>query len=144
MLLLRRLWCPLPLSASSCRCGRPLDPSAHHGAVSTRRGFGPEGVIHRERGSTRAQRGRGESDNKRARPGLGSATQSRGRQPPIGGGGSRLTPQWCLRCAGTDLRAGSAPPGMELQWSKPTHGNCAPIPNLPRLTRKGAFGGGGV
>ena len=45
LLLLRRLWCPLPLSASSCRCGRPLDPSGHHRAacphagVLGRRGF---------------------------------------------------------------------------------------------------------
>ena len=45
VLLLRRLWCPLPLSASSCRCGRPLDPSGHHRAacphagVLGRRGF---------------------------------------------------------------------------------------------------------
>ena len=33
MLLLRRLWCPLPLSASSCLSGRPLDPSGHHRAA---------------------------------------------------------------------------------------------------------------
>ena len=30
VLLLRRLWRPLPLSASACRCGRPLDDLGHH------------------------------------------------------------------------------------------------------------------
>ena len=48
ILLFRRLWCPLPLSASSCRCGRPLDPCGHHRAacphtgVLVRRGFSLE------------------------------------------------------------------------------------------------------
>ena len=45
VLLLRRLWCPLPLCVASCRCGRPLDPCGHHRAacphagVLGRRGF---------------------------------------------------------------------------------------------------------
>ena len=30
VLLLRRLWQPLPLSSSICRCGRPLDSRGHH------------------------------------------------------------------------------------------------------------------
>ena len=53
VLLLRRLWCPLPLSASSCRCGRPLDPSGHHRAacphagVLGRRGFSLESAAAR-------------------------------------------------------------------------------------------------
>ena len=33
VLLLRRLWLPLPLSSRSCRCGRPLDSSGHHRAA---------------------------------------------------------------------------------------------------------------
>ena len=45
VLLLRRLWLPLPCSARNCRCGRPLDSSGHHRAacavagVLGRRGF---------------------------------------------------------------------------------------------------------
>ena len=33
VLLLRRLWCPLPLSGAICRCGRPLDSRGHHRAA---------------------------------------------------------------------------------------------------------------
>ena len=33
VLLLRRLWLPLPLSSRSCRCGRPLDSSGHQSAA---------------------------------------------------------------------------------------------------------------
>ena len=33
VVLLRRLWLPLPLSSRSCRCGRPLDSSGHHRAA---------------------------------------------------------------------------------------------------------------
>ena len=33
VLLLRRLWLPVPLSSRSCRCGRPLDSSGHHRAA---------------------------------------------------------------------------------------------------------------
>ena len=44
MLLLRRLWCPVLLSASSCRCGRPLDLSGHHRAACLHAGvFGRSG-----------------------------------------------------------------------------------------------------
>ena len=45
ILLLRRLWCPLPLSSAFCRCGQPLDSRGHHRAacatsgVLGRRGF---------------------------------------------------------------------------------------------------------
>ena len=45
VLLLRRLWCPLPLSSAFCRCGQPLDSRGHHRAacatsgVLGRRGF---------------------------------------------------------------------------------------------------------
>ena len=45
VLLLRRLWQPLPLSSSICRCGRPLDSRGHHRAACSvagvlgRRGF---------------------------------------------------------------------------------------------------------
>ena len=48
VLLLRRLWLPLPLSVHSCRCGRPLDAFGHHHAacatvgVLGRRGFSLE------------------------------------------------------------------------------------------------------
>ena len=38
VLLLRRLWCPLPLSTHSCRCGRPLDVRGHHRAACGRAG----------------------------------------------------------------------------------------------------------
>ena len=38
VLVLRRLWCPLPLSAHSCRCGRPLDARGHHRAACGRAG----------------------------------------------------------------------------------------------------------
>ena len=58
--------------------------------VRTRRSFGAEGIPLGERPGTRVQRGREESDNERARPGPGLATQSRSRQSPIGGGGAQL------------------------------------------------------
>ena len=53
ILLLRRLWCPLPLCSASCRCGRPLDPRGHHRAacqvagVLGRRGFPIESAVAR-------------------------------------------------------------------------------------------------
>ena len=42
VLLLRRLWRPLPLSASACRCGRPLDDLGHHRSVCDVGSFGSE------------------------------------------------------------------------------------------------------
>ena len=33
VLLLRRLWCQLPLSSATCRCGQPLDSRGHHGGA---------------------------------------------------------------------------------------------------------------
>ena len=30
VLLLRRLWCQLPLSSATCQCGQPLDSRGHH------------------------------------------------------------------------------------------------------------------
>ena len=45
VLLLRRLWCHLPLSSATCRCGQPLDSRGHHrgacahAGVLGRRGF---------------------------------------------------------------------------------------------------------
>ena len=53
VLLLRRLWLPLPLSSRSCRCGRPLDSSGHHRAacavagVLVSRGFALESAAAR-------------------------------------------------------------------------------------------------
>ena len=53
VLLLRRLWLPLPSSSRACRCGRPLDPSGHHRAacavagVLGRRGFAVESAAAR-------------------------------------------------------------------------------------------------
>ena len=53
ILLLRRLWCPLPLCSASCRCGRPLNPRGHHRAacqvagVLGRRGFPIESAVAR-------------------------------------------------------------------------------------------------
>ena len=53
VLLLRRLWRPLPLSSRTCRCGRPLDPCGHHRAVCSRarvlgrRGFALENAAAR-------------------------------------------------------------------------------------------------
>ena len=38
VLLLRRLWLPLPLASCSCRCGRPLDVLGHHRAACSRAG----------------------------------------------------------------------------------------------------------
>ena len=38
LLLLRRLWLPLPLSSHTCRCGRPLDVFGH--SMPEGRGFG--------------------------------------------------------------------------------------------------------
>ena len=54
MLLLRRLWCPLPLSASSCWCGRPLTRSKWPPprSLSARRCFGAKRVPFGERRST--------------------------------------------------------------------------------------------
>ena len=39
VLLLRRLWLPLPLSSRTCRCGRPLDIFGHHRAACSRAGI---------------------------------------------------------------------------------------------------------
>ena len=53
VLLLRRLWLPLPPSSRFCRCGRPLDSSGHHRAacaqagVLGRRGFALESAAAR-------------------------------------------------------------------------------------------------
>ena len=53
VLLLRRLWQPLPLSSSICRCGRPLDSRGHHRAACSvagvlgRRGFALESAAAR-------------------------------------------------------------------------------------------------
>ena len=38
MLLLRRLWLPLPLTSRTCRCGRLLDVHGHHRAACSRAG----------------------------------------------------------------------------------------------------------
>ena len=38
VLLLRRLWLPLPPYSRFCRCGRPLDPSGHHRAACAQAG----------------------------------------------------------------------------------------------------------
>ena len=49
LLLLRRLWLPLPSTVRSCRCGLPLDSRGHHrtacsmvGVAMRRRGFAVE------------------------------------------------------------------------------------------------------
>ena len=53
VLLLRRLWLPLPPSSRFCRCGLPLDPSGHNRAacaqagVMGRRGFALESAAAR-------------------------------------------------------------------------------------------------
>ena len=53
ILLLRRLWLPLPSSSRVCRCGRPLDLCGHHRAacavvgVLGRRGFSVESAAAR-------------------------------------------------------------------------------------------------
>ena len=53
VLLLRRLGLPLPLTARTCRCARPLDPCGHHRAacpragVLGRRGHALESVLSR-------------------------------------------------------------------------------------------------
>ena len=52
LLLLRRLWLPLPSSSRVCRCGRPLDSSGHHRAafvagVLGSRGFAVESAAAR-------------------------------------------------------------------------------------------------
>ena len=45
ILLLRRLWLPLPSSSRSCRCGRPLDVLGHHRAACAEAGVvGPRGM----------------------------------------------------------------------------------------------------
>ena len=53
VLLLRRLWLPLPPTSRTCRCGRPLDVLGHHRAscatvgVLGRRGFALESAAAR-------------------------------------------------------------------------------------------------
>ena len=52
VLLLRRLWQPLPPVSRICRCGRPLDSSGHHRAACAtsgvgRRGFAVESAVAR-------------------------------------------------------------------------------------------------
>ena len=39
VLLLRRLWLPLPLASRTCRCGRLLDVLGHHRAACSRAGL---------------------------------------------------------------------------------------------------------
>ena len=39
VLLLRRLWCQLPLSSATCRCGQPLDSRGTTGELAAPRGF---------------------------------------------------------------------------------------------------------
>ena len=57
VLVLRRLWLPLPLSSRNCRCGLPLDPRGHHRVacaqvgVLGRRGFALESAAARLQGS---------------------------------------------------------------------------------------------
>ena len=64
VLFLRRLWCPLLLSAHFCRCGRPLDVRGHH-----RSACGRAGVLGRrgECSSSPLPRGRGEGLSQRPR-----------------------------------------------------------------------------
>ena len=50
VLLLRRLWCSLPLSSAFCRCGQPLDSRGHHRATCARTTRLPSGVC-REAGA---------------------------------------------------------------------------------------------
>ena len=57
VLLLRRLWLPLPLSSRTCRCGRLLDVFGHHRAACPRagvlgsRGFSLETAVCQEAGA---------------------------------------------------------------------------------------------
>ena len=45
VLLLRRLWCQLPLSSATCRCGQPHDSRGHHcGACATAGFWVAEGI----------------------------------------------------------------------------------------------------
>ena len=60
-LLLRRLWCPLPLSAHSCRRGRPLDVRGHRAACGRAGVLGVEGSLWRAQQPASAERQRGES-----------------------------------------------------------------------------------
>ena len=39
VLLLRRLWCQLPLCSATCRCGQPLDSRGHHRGACAHAGF---------------------------------------------------------------------------------------------------------
>ena len=67
VLLLRRLWRPLPLSASACRCGRPLDDLGHHrSACATSGVFGSERLCTGECCGARVQGSRGQGHTQRA------------------------------------------------------------------------------
>ena len=89
MLLLRRLWCQLPLSSATCRCGQPLDTRGHHrgacanAGVLGRRGFPLESC------AARICREAGARVPKHPGTGSGLPASEKGGQPSLGSGGRR-------------------------------------------------------
>ena len=127
VLLLRRLWLPLPPTSRSCRCGRPLDALGHHRAacqnvgVLGRRGFALESAAARV---CREPGGR-VSVNVAVRDldiGLPNEADARRLEvvvdglPLFHGASLGWTPLSCLCCAGTGHLTLGVQTKMEQLW----------------------------
>ena len=159
VLLLRRFWCPLPLSAHSCRCGRPLDVRGHHQAACGRAGvLGRRGFPLESAAAASAERQgggfqsmyeslistsfrQGGSITGRLRLWLMVCRSSTERT-------WQLMQLWCLPSEGTAVHVASVLTTMEQLCSKrdtrrsPLIQSCPPSP--PPTGRQGAFGGAGL
>ena len=123
MLLLRRLWQPLPLSSSICRCGRPLDSRGHHRAACSvagvlgRRGFALESAaarVCREAGGrvTRCKRWTFSHSDRLTTAVWRSSLMA---SPCSGERNWPSTPRWSLRSAATLQPGDNAPRPTELR-----------------------------
>ena len=113
VLMLRRLWLPLPPSSRNCRCGRLLDVLGHHRAacaeagVLGRRGFALE------------------SQNLPAGARVGTNLTPGGWRwsltacPSSTALSWRLTPQWCLQSGGMDFHDHGVSAPTEQHWQQP-------------------------
>ena len=137
VLLLRRLWCPLPLCVASCRCGRPLDPCGHHRAacphagVLGRRGFPLESAaarVCREAGARVSTNVRvqdmdlppRDADNRRIEVVADGLPLFHGAQLAI-------DTTLVSHCLGMVQPSASVPELMVQPWSKPDDAKNAPI-----------------
>ena len=89
VLLFRRLWCQLPLSSATCRCGQPLDSRGHHRSLCQRRGAGSPRVSNGELRCQGLQRSRCQSLTEHPGSGSRPSARAKGGQPSFGSGGRR-------------------------------------------------------